>query len=484
VAIEKVFLIYPNYPGSVYPTPVWPQGLGHIAETLKKEGIEYQVLDLRFGYKDKYLFDKIAAFRPQLIGVGMMTSKFKFNYNMINTIKEAFPDISIVVGGPHMSTMKEKVLQECAGVDYGIIGEGEDTIVELCRGDKSFSEIRGLLYRENSQVKYGGDRTRIVELDLIPFPTYEGFEISKYDNVSMNIFSSRGCPFQCVYCCVKLVIGRQWRMRSPKNIVDEMEYWYDKEYRIFNFNDDAFNIRRERVLEICDEIEKRGLRIELNAPNGMRADVADHELLLRMKEVGFKHIALGVEGGNNKVLSNIKKGETIEQIEEAIKNACALDYEVALFFLIGSPGETVEDIEDSFRLAEKYPIVDVRFYNLIPFPNTEMFEWVKKNNYFLIQPEQYMSGNMQWINSPVFETPELGAIQRKKAYDRGLKLGNKLRKRYLCFLYKKGFKKFGIFTKVFAFIASRDSIQFILGKSRFMQILRIFLKNKKLYSRV
>jgi len=479
---KRVFLIKPNYPGSYTSVPNWPLGLGYIAESLKTAGIEYQVIDLGFNYKNRLLYKRIREFQPHLIGIGLMTSKYKYHYALIKKLKHVFKNIPLVAGGPHISTLKEKALLDCPEIDYGVVGEGEETIIELCKG-KNPAEIKGLIYKNGSNALYAGDRNRILDLDTIAFPAYAGFEIEKYDAKSINILSSRGCPYNCIYCCVKLAVGRQWIPRSAKNVADEIEYWYRREYRVFNFNDDACNIDQERMFDICDEVEKRNLKIELNAPNGARADKMSRDLLIRMKKVGFRHIAFGVEAGNNKVLANIKKGETIERIEETIKDACELDYAVKLFFLIGSPGENEQDIEDSFRLATKYPIKDVRFYNLIPFPHTELYKWIEKNNYFIQSPKEYLNGNMLWVNKPVFFTPELSMKYRKRAYKRGLKLGNRLRRKYLLEYYQKAFRKFGICNNLLAYLTSRNIFQFLLRKSKTLQQLRMFFKKNKLFIR-
>ena len=164
--------------------------------------------------------------------------------------------------------------------------------------------------------------------------------------------SSRGCPYKCIFCSVKAVAGGKLRVRSPENVIDEIEYWYQKGYRKFNFVDDNFTFYRDRVYKICDEIQRRGLKnLKFTCAGGIRADTVDHKLLARMKEVGFYYNAFGVEGGNDKVLKSIKKGEKMEQIRSAIKDACDLGYEVMLFFLVGSPGETWKDIEDSVAVA-------------------------------------------------------------------------------------------------------------------------------------
>jgi radical SAM superfamily enzyme YgiQ (UPF0313 family) len=187
-----------------------------------------------------------------------------------------------------------------------------------------------------------------------------------------------------------------------------MEYWYRQGYRQFNFDDDNFNLLRERVFNMCDEIEKRGMRkLVLRCSNGIRADRTDRGMLARMREVGFKYIAFGVDAGNDRMLEIIKKGETMEDIELAMKSACDLGYETKLLFVIGTPYETREDVEDKVRLTCKYPVQEVHFYNLIPYPGTELFEWVTQNNYFLIKPEEYLNNCSSLTKIPVFATPEL-----------------------------------------------------------------------------
>lgn len=466
---ERVFLIQPDYPGSYYSDYlILPMGLGYVAEALRQAKIQYLVMDMGFGYKQSFLFKGISNFEPHIIGVSMMSSKYKYHYKLIKALKEAFPGIPIVVGGSHVATFKKRVLFECSGIDYGLVGEGEEAIVELCKS-RDLTQVKGLLYRSNSDVLYTGDRERRLDLDIIPFPTYEGFEVEKYDNVGMHLFSSRGCPYGCIYCPIKSVIGNQWVSRSSGNVVDEIEYWYNRGYRIFDFRDDAFNIDRKRVFEICDEIERRNMAIELNASYGLRADRADRDLLNKMREAGFKRIAFGVEAGNNKILSNIKKGETVEEIEMAIKNACELNYEVVLFFIIGSPGETEKDIEDSFCLLNKYPVTEAFFYNLTPFPDTELYDWVEKNGYFALPPSEYLNGNMHWSNTPAFFTPELSVKQRKLIYKRGLKISNKLRRAYKFLCYRDGFRKVAVLGNLLAYFLSRNIAQYLLKNSKILK---------------
>lgn len=402
---NRVLLVNPRAPSEwlgVRP----PAGLGYLAQVLHDNEIEYCVLDMQLGYSQRKLFRKISDFEPDLVGFSLVSLGYKHSYDLIAKVKALFPNIQIICGGPHVSILKKQVLKDCKVVDYGAVYEGERTLIELCKGAEQDTSIKGLIFRNNSELTYSGDRDWILDVDSIPFPRYQRFELHKYIR-EVNIFSSRGCPQRCVFC-PNAIIGPYYRARSPQNVADEMEYWYEKGYRQFNFDDDNFNLDKKRVHQICDEIERRGLKdLYLRCSNGLRADKLDRHLLSRMKEVGFQYIAIGADAGNNRVLKMINKGETIEQIEQAVKDACELGFDVKLLFIIGHVGETASDVDDSLRIAQKYPVVRVHFYNLIPYPGTEVFQQISSKGYFLIKPEQYLNEVSDLDSTPIFQTPEL-----------------------------------------------------------------------------
>jgi len=458
---KKILLVNPHIPGA-YMGPVRPpEGLGYLAESLHLNGIEYDILDMSLGYKLKDLSARIKAFGPDLIGITMWTYKYKTAYGLISAIKNAHPGIPVVAGGAHVSTLRQDVLRDCDAIDFGVTLEGEITLAELCQG-KEYADIKGLLYRRGSEVLYTGDREYIDNLDSVSFPRFNGFQMKKYFLKEMLIISSRGCPYDCIYCPVQMSIGKRLRVRSPKNVVDEVEYWYDKGYRIFNFADDNFTFYEERVYGICEEIERRGLSgLDLRCGNGVRADRVNRKLLERMKTAGFRYIAFGVEAGNNKILANLRKNENIEQIETAIKDACDLGYDVTLFFLAGSPGEGWQDIEDSIHLAKKYQITDARFYNIIPYPATELFEYVKERNLFLYEPREYLNNASAFDDVPVFYTPELSRADRVKA----LRILKNVRKGILNRALKRKLRPFGIIGKIAAILFSTYFGQLLMRRN-------------------
>ncbi|MDP3791515.1 MAG: radical SAM protein [Candidatus Omnitrophota bacterium] len=417
-AYKRVLLIRPNYKQSHYEYVGLPAGLGYISESLKKGKIAHKVFDMSLGYSNRDLLESISSFNPDLIGISMMSFKYRDHYALADFIKDSFKNIKIVAGGPHISTFRARTLEECISIDYGVALEGEDTILELCSGMKNPEEIKGLLYREGGKVLYSGDRDFKIDLDNIGFPKYEYLEKDKYPRF-IPLLTSRGCPYSCIFCPVKVTIGRKLRTRSPSSVVDEIEYWYKKDgMRIFNIVDDNFSFQKQRVLDICADIKKRKLSgLILSCRNGIRADTIDKQTLIAMKEAGFNYLAFGVESGSEKMLSIIKKGEKLSDVEKAISDACGLGYMVTLFFILGLPHETEKDAYESLQLAVKYPVFDIRFYNPIPFPGTELYEWVKQNKYFREKEETYLNHSSHWVNNPVFETPEMSAGLRKKLYN-------------------------------------------------------------------
>ena len=434
---QRVLLVSPpssSYLGAARP----PQNLGYLAQALLENGIDYEVLDMRLGYKFKHLMKKIESFQPDLIGVTIVSLEYKRTYDLISQIRSGYPNIRIVVGGPHVTVTQETVLKECSSIDYGVVHEGEITLVDLCQDNVPIDEIPGLLHRKHDDVVFNGHRKLSKALDEISWPRYEKFEMKKYIK-EMPFNSSRGCPLRCIFCPNKM-ITKKFRWRSASNVVDEIEYWYRKGYRVFNYDDDNFSFFNDRVYEICDEIEKRKIAdVELRCSNGIRADKVNRELLQRMRQVGFNYIAFGVDGGNNKMLKYNKKGETIEQIEQAIKDACELGFDVKIFVITGMPHETMEDIEDSLRIVQKYPIKRVLLNNPIPYPGTELFDIVKANNWFIKQPEEYLNFVTENEGIPVFETPELSREDRMKILKRCHTIEKKVTRNAVKRMYKRYF---------------------------------------------
>jgi len=450
----KMLLLYNVYSdelGSTRP----PLGTGYLAQALEDAKIDYDVVDMKLGYSENEILELIGQRGYDCVGTTVYTVGHKKFFNLMGAVKQKYPGLKTIVGGPHITIMGKQVLEAYDQVDFAVMGEAEYALIQFCRGE-SYDNIPGLIYRDNEKVIYKTPFVRHDQISDINWPRYEKFELEKYAN-EMGIITSRGCPYPCIFCSVGLTLGKKVRIRSVEKIGDELEFWYKKGKRIFNFLDDNFTFYRDRVFSLCDEIEKRNLKgITIRASNGLRADRLDRELLVRMKEVGFKSFGIGVEAGNDKVLNILKKGETIEQIENIIKLCCELGFEISLFFVYGAPGETIEDIGDSIKIAKKYPIFKADFYNLIPFPGTKLWEWVEENKAWTDDPLELLNSmdkNLRFskkTGKPFFITKELSREDREE-------LAGILRKVTL-YVQRKGierlFSKYGILKYPLAFIAS------------------------------
>ncbi len=429
----KILLLYPNYRDSHFKETWLPVGLGYIAESLKVAGFPYKVIDLNIDSPDIYsegmLLTALTSWQPQYLGVSMMSFHCEETYSLLYKIKRLFPDLIIIVGGPHVTDSKEKVLADCPAIDIGVIGEGEEVTPDILRMGLRRSGMLG--------------RDPITELDRVPFPTYQGFKLERYGN-TMPIYSSRGCPHHCIFCSVPLIVGRKWRGRSAANTMAEIHYWEERGYRDFRFTDSNFTVDKSRVKGICRQIISHGLIKSHYLADGIRADQLDKEILMDMWAAGFRNLAMGVESGSDEVMRTLKKGETSEQVEAAIGLATKMGYQVSLFFLIGSPGETPQDIKKSFRLAMKYPVYEVYFFNLTPLPGTELYALVNKGGGY--NQDNFGFGDKPIFNNEVMSEKQLGRwikkarivekIVRRRYYlrsllRRGLNIGKALTRRGL-----------------------------------------------------
>ncbi|MFC2171004.1 B12-binding domain-containing radical SAM protein [Acidobacteriota bacterium] len=478
---ERVLLVNPPHTGFLGLGFEPNISLGYLSQALISHCVEHDIFDMALGYSESRLSRKIETYKPDLLGVTLVTMDNLDTLEMIRRIKQTH-ELHTIVGGPHTSCMRHELLQAWPELDYGVAMEGENALAELCSG-KALSSIEGLLYRRDSEIVFNGERAHSSKLDTISFPRYEKFELQKYLRRCIGIVTSRGCPYKCTYCPVRLTSGAKIRLRSAENIFEEISYWYKTGYRDIDIWDDNFTMSSKRVHQFCDLVRQSNMKdLTLNLPNGVRADQAKRSMLQALKDAGFRKIAFGVEGGNDRILKQLKKGERMEVIEKAIENACEIGFDVILFFLIGSPYESWEDLEDSFNLARKYPIAGANFYNLIPFPKTELFTWVNEKGYLLKEPREYLSSASQLSNDPCFATPELSYADRKKAY----RLANKISKLVKRDWIKRKFKGFGPLAHVVIFLYNSVYQNEILFRYflRHRSLFRFFESSKEFLTRM
>lgn len=392
--------------------------LVYLAGYLLEHGHEVEVLDLALtgGHEQERFLKK----EFDLLGITATSFSFTVCREAGLAIRELSPgNPKIVVGGPHVSVAREEVLTE-PWIDYAIYGEGELpllALVELLQEHPSptAAELRGvsaLIFRDGEEAVVNSPPERISDLDSLPLPAYQIFPMDKYDYHALS--TSRGCPYSCAYCASAAILGRKWVARSPERIVEEIEYtikrWGKKPFHVV---DDTFNLKEDRVKELCRLLLDKKLGIEWN-PCGIRADRTDPEMLKLMKQSGCDTVCVGIESANPQVLKNIGKKVTREKLEIGIKRLRKAGIAVVGMFMIGNPGDTAETVKESLEFAKSLPLNTVRFYIAIPFPNTKLWDFVEEHGTFL--REDYENYH-DYSEEPLFETPEFSREERLAAYE-------------------------------------------------------------------
>ncbi len=402
-------------------------GIAYLTGVLKQADIEVEIFDEMVDGKNDQLDQVVANYQPDLIGVTTFSYCFKYAVDIIAKLKED-TTCPIVIGGPHVSATRAKVLTDTQA-DYAIKGEGEVTLVELIRqleaAQPDFKTVEGLIWKTDKDIVENTDRTLIQNLDDLPLPDYSAFKLDRYsytESRTLPIITSRGCPYKCNFCSVRLSFGQRFRARSAEAVVDEMQYWYNNGWNRFEINDDCFSFDIDRAIRICDLIIEKDIRITYQLYNGIRPDRTSAELLEKMKTSGCTFISYGCESGSPATLKAIRKGFNLDHVRNSVEMTNKVGIKNSVNFIIGHPGETYESAMQSVSFAESLPTNFVNFYNLVPYPGTELLEWIKINTRVLVPLESYLEDVSYRDITPIFETPEFTEQERKKVLKKGFAL--------------------------------------------------------------
>ncbi len=382
----KILLINPPH-GDVYgglKKPIFPPlGLAYIGAVLERENHNVKILDMDAENTSHEEFQELLRDEKyELVGITTTTPTYNNAKRLCDVVKEEI-QAKTVIGGIHATIMPEESIAP-KNIDFLVKGEGEQTICELADSldkNKGLHGIKGLVYKENGNIVVNEPRELIKDLDVLPHPAWHLFRHIKYvfpDSLSSHVFpvmSSRGCPGRCSFCSAKSIFLRKFRPRSAQNVVDEIEDLV-KRYSVREIHlwDDNFTLNKSRVLEIKDQILRRGIRVKIAFMNGLRVDCVDREILKALKEMGTYSIAFGVESGNQNILNSIKKGITTKKIEEAFEIAREFKIETWGFFMIGFPQDTERTIRETIDFAIKLDPDIAKFHVLKPYPGTDIFD--------------------------------------------------------------------------------------------------------------
>jgi len=418
----KVLLIAPNYL-KVYSyvseeaTMILPPlGLVYIASYLRANGIEIQVLDLAALRSNETMErELIKKSKADMVAMAATTNTIMEAYNLAKIAKEELPNAKIAVGGPHPTMEPIRTLKECNEIDYCVISEAEETMLELSRAiseKKTVENILGISYRdekENGMIKVTPPRPLIQNLDKLPFPARDLLPLKKYWTPGVRrypfatMMTSRGCPYSCTFCSNFRTQGKQFRFRSPENVVAEIDELVNK-YGVKEINiiDDNFTFMPGRVKEICDLLIQKNYDVILKTGNGIRADRVSLPMLQHMKKAGFYLVAFGIESGNPDILKKMRKGETKDHIRRAVKWAHQAGLITEGFFMFGNEGEGEKEMLETIQFAKELDLNIAQFQVYTPVPGSPLYEKIAREGRIFSQKWEDFNA----FNEPLFEYGE------------------------------------------------------------------------------
>ena len=378
----KILLVNPSY-RDVYRTfdfVLPPLGLAYMAALLAKKNYDVKIVDLNVGQKDQ----AIPHNNWDLVGITLDTSRYYKGMEYARMLKSK--GTRVVVGGPHASFMADEIL-ESGSSDYVVRGEGEHTMLELAETlnqGGNLEQIQGLSFRNDDQIIHNDKRAYSDDLDTLPSPARDLLDMDKYRTSKLgtrsitSILTSRGCPYQCSFCASSKLAGTFWRARSVQSIVEEIQFVKDTYgYRAFAFVDDNFTLNPQRVIDLCEEICKRGWDIHWWCFSRVDTIVKNPEMVSLMYEAGCRSTYIGVESSNQETLDSYNKKISADISRKAISVLKENKIEMTASFIIGGLNEDKKMVKDTLRYAKSLNPNTVSFTILTPYPGTDLFEQVK-----------------------------------------------------------------------------------------------------------
>ena len=397
-----------------------PLGLAYVAAALEEAGFQAEVFD-------NYLLErpidevklKVAKLNPEIVGITCGSATYGRCVETAKAIKQVLSSCKIVVGGWHPSYEPDSMLQH-PEIDFVVMGEGERAMVELAKCLSKGAEegviaaIPGVASRRKGKI-VRTPSTFISNLDELPFPARHLLPMHLYDRAieyldvkpvdNMNIM--RGCPFNCAFCETRQLWGKTCRSFSPRRVVEEIKHLIaNYGTKGIYFINDNFTIRKKETIELCTLMKKSQLEIEWVCDT--RVDMISREMLREMKAAGCKTIWFGGESGSPRILEKINKGITLEQTEKAFKICRAEGIQTACSFILGIPGETVDDMNATFKFARKLDPDWCRFNVFVAVPGSSLYEEVIQNHLY-DRVEDFVA----YVKTKEFNYESLLEIQRR-----------------------------------------------------------------------
>ena len=363
-----------------------PLGIQTLAPILRQHGHWVQMFDTCHPkMKTPHILKAVEEQQPDVIALSLLSSTtYPLVKGMTRQIKTAAPDTPIILGGVFASLNAVEILRDCESVDCVGVGEGEELLPDYLENLHDPGTVAGLIWRKGNKIISNKSRPMIEDLDQYPYPDRTSLPIDFVETLpldvpavfSLNKFctmqTTRGCPFNCIYCIIPTYSRRCWRFRSADNVLGEMQELNDMGYRSIYLTDDNFLLKSDRISDICNGIINRRLGFHWCCEGRVDSKATDQFAL--MSSANCKALMFGIEAGTQKILDRLGKKQTLDQIERAVDEAKKSGIErIHGFFIIGSPGETEEDIMQSFRFAARLKIDTFNFDRLCAHRGTPLW---------------------------------------------------------------------------------------------------------------
>lgn len=389
-----------------------PLGIAYMAAVLEENGFEVNIIDASaMDMTWESLEEEIRMISPEIAAITALTPTIEQAMKTAQLVKKACPDTVTVMGGYH-PTFNHNELLEKDFVDIVVVGEGEYTMLELVetlQNNGDLSEVRGIAFDD----VITPFRPLIMDLDSLPFPALHLLPMDHYKLLNMNtnmatMITSRGCPMQCSFCASAALHGPKLRLRSPENIVDEMEHLVeDYDVETIAFMDDTFTLNRKRVEEICAEIKKRNLEVLWGCT--ARVDNLSKDLLKQMREAGCITLFMGVESADQQILDQVDKKTTISKIKHAFELSRKEKIRTIASVVLGMPGDTKESMWRTIKFVQELKPSYAIFSLATPYPGTRFYQQMVEEN--LIKVKDW---SKYTLISPIIDTMECSLEELRK----------------------------------------------------------------------
>jgi len=419
----------------------FPFFLAYAAAVLERqEGVDVLLVD---GVAEKMTDDeflgRVQAFRPDLVVLEVSTISIDVDLACARNVRSLCPNAKIAFCGLHTYMFEREFLKQHDCVDFVMKGEYEYTLKDLVGALSSgqpLSDVPGILYRSNVDIVFTGDRPLVQDIDEMPWPARHFLPMDEYCDTpgeiptpSVQMWASRGCPYRCVYCAWPQIMygSNTYRARDPVAVVDEMEYLVkEMGFKSIYFDDDTFNIGKQRILKMCSEIDRRRLK----APWAImaRADTMDRELLTALKRAGLRGLKYGVESGSQEILDRCGKALDLEKVKQVVKLTKQMDIWVHLTFMFGLPGETRDTMGKTIDLALSLDPDSLQFSIATPWPGTAFYKDLEKKGFLMSRDfSKYDGSKVAVIRTEALSTADLEEGLRS-ARERYTSLGSRIKR--------------------------------------------------------